>query len=63
MLHGRTPWPAQNEIELINGIYNKKISFSQEISEKSKDFIKKCLEIYEEDRISWEDAFNHRLLQ
>jgi serine/threonine-protein kinase ULK/ATG1 len=53
MLHGRTPWPAQNEIELINGIYNKKIAFSPEISEKSKDFIKHCLEIYEEDRISW----------
>lgn len=32
MLHGRTPWPAQNQIELINGIYNKKISFSPEIS-------------------------------
>lgn len=32
MLHGRTPWPAQNEIELINGIYNKKVSFSPEIS-------------------------------
>ena len=54
MLHGRTPWPAQNEIELINGIYNKKIAFSSEISDKSKDFIKRCLEIYEEDRISWE---------
>lgn len=63
MLHGRTPWPAQNQIELINGIYNKKIAFSPEISEKSKDFIKRCLEIYEEDRISWEEAFTHRLLQ
>ena len=28
MLHGRTPWPAQNEIELINGIYHKKVHFS-----------------------------------
>ena len=63
MLHGRTPWPAQNEIELINGIYNKKISFAAEVSERSKDFIRRCLEIYEEERISWEDAFNHRLLQ
>lgn len=32
MLHGRTPWPAQNEIELINGIYHKKVMFSAEIS-------------------------------
>lgn len=27
MLHGKTPWPAQNEVELINAIYNKKIAF------------------------------------
>lgn len=63
MLHGRTPWPANNELELINGIYNKKITFSNDISEKSKDFIRNCLEIYEENRMSWEEAFAHRLLQ
>ncbi len=36
--------------------------FAHDISERSKDFIKRCLEIYEDDRISWEQAFNHRLL-
>jgi serine/threonine protein kinase len=43
MLHGRTPWPAQNELELINGIYHKKVMFSPEISDHSRDFIRKCL--------------------
>jgi hypothetical protein len=29
MLHGKTPWPANNELQLINGIYNKKPTFSK----------------------------------
>jgi serine/threonine protein kinase len=28
MLHGKTPWPAQNEIELIYAIYHKKPLFA-----------------------------------
>ena len=47
MLHGRTPWPAKNEMELINGIFGKSLNFSKEISEKSKDFIRGCLQIDE----------------
>jgi serine/threonine-protein kinase ULK/ATG1 len=43
MLHGRTPWPASNELQLINGIYSRKPTFSREISELSRDFIRKCL--------------------
>ena len=41
----------------MNGIYTKKVSFSKDISETSKDFIRKCLEIHEEDRMGWEEAF------
>lgn len=43
MLHGRTPWPASNEIQLIQGIYSKKPSFQPSVSGLSKDFILKCL--------------------
>lgn len=43
MLHGRTPWPASNQMQLLNGIYTKKVNFNKDISEVSKDFIKKCL--------------------
>jgi hypothetical protein len=32
MLNGKTPWPANNEIQLVNGIYSKKPVFSKEIS-------------------------------
>lgn len=62
MLHGRTPWPAMNELQLINGIYSKKPLFHPSVSSVSKDFILKCLEIEEERRMSWESAFDHELL-
>lgn len=32
MLHGITPWPASSELQLINGINNKKIVFDPNIS-------------------------------
>ena len=53
MLHGRTPWPASNQLQLLNGIYTKKIIFNKQISELSKDFIRKCLQIHEDERMGW----------
>jgi serine/threonine protein kinase len=50
-------------MQLLNGIYSKKVTFAKDISETSKDFIKRCLEINEEDRMSWDEAFEHRLLK
>jgi serine/threonine protein kinase len=43
MLHGRTPWQATNELQLINAIYSQKVPYSKLISNLSKDFIAKCL--------------------
>ena len=63
MLHGRTPWPATNELQLINGIYSRKPTFAREVSELSRDFIRRCLEINEETRMSWSEAFEHDLLR
>lgn len=63
MLHGYTPWPAKNEIQLVNNIMSKPIHFESWVSEKSRDFIRGCLKIKEDDRISWDDAFNHQLLK
>lgn len=57
MLHGKTPWMANNELQLINAIHTQKIQYSKLISEGSKDFIMKCLTIKEEDRMGWEQAF------
>ena len=61
MLHGKTPWVAANELQLINAIQNQKVGFSKLISDVSKDFISKCLTVSEEKRISWEEAFEHPL--
>jgi len=54
MLHGRTPWQANNELQLINAIYTHKIIYSKLISDSAKDFISRCLVIDEEKRITWE---------
>ena len=53
MLQGRTPWRASNQLQLLNGIYTKKIIFNKQISELSKDFIRKCLQIHEDERMGW----------
>ena len=62
MIRGRRPWPAKNGVLLINGIYGKPVIYSRAISERSKDFIGKCLKIQEEERMSWEEAFEHKLI-
>jgi serine/threonine protein kinase len=45
MLHGRTPWQANNELQLINAIHTHKITYSKLISELAKNFIARCLVI------------------
>lgn len=44
MLHGKTPWQASNELQLVNAIYNHRIVYSK-ISDLAKDFISRCLVI------------------
>lgn len=63
MIHGCTPWPAKNEIQLINNIMSKPIGFDSSVSDRSRDFIRGCLKVKEEDRMSWEEAFNHPLIR
>jgi serine/threonine-protein kinase ULK/ATG1 len=62
MLHGCTPWPANSELQLINAINTKPLTFDPALSDKSKDFIKRCLRRREEDRMTWEEAFSHPLV-
>lgn len=62
MIYGHTPWPANNELQLLNNIMTRAVPFDTSISDISKDFIKKCLKIKEEDRMNWEDAFKHPVL-
>lgn len=49
-------------MQLLNAINTRPVCFDPNISDKSKDFIRKCLKKKEEDRMSWDDAFNHPLL-
>lgn len=65
MLYGKTPWPARSQYELVMNITNIPLKFPYNItiSETSKDFIKKCLEIEEEKRISWEQLFDHKIFR
>ena len=62
MIHGYTPWPASSELQLISGINSKPVAFDPSISDRSRDFIKRCLKKREDERMSWEEAFNHPLL-
>lgn len=62
MLHGRTPWLAHNELQLITAIHSQKIAYSKLISDLSRDFIARCLQIDDDHRITWEEAFAHPLL-
>ena len=62
MLHGKTPWIANNELQLVNAIHSQKLKISKSLSPETRDFISKCLQIEEANRISWEEAFQHPLI-
>lgn len=49
-------------MQLLNNIMTRSVPFNNQISDLSKDFIKKCLRIKEDDRMSWEETFKHPLL-
>ena len=45
MMTGRTPWTGNSEYELIKNIERTPLTFPVELSEITKDFIKRCLAI------------------
>lgn len=65
MLFGKTPWPARSQYELIMSISQNGLKFPYNIpiSETSKLFLKQCLEINEDKRISWEQLFDHKIFR
>ena len=58
-MHGRTPWTARSEFELIKNIETKPLKISDKLSPMVIDFLNKCLKIYEDERISWDGVFKH----
>ena len=60
MLFGRRPYDANNIFDLMNKIENKKLNLiDYNVSSESKDLIIKLLKINPDNRISWDDFFNH----
>ena len=59
MLYGKTPWPCRDVESLLEGIKTKPLLFPYDkpISNNTRDFIRKCLQVEEVSRISWEDIF------
>ncbi|CAD8144826.1 unnamed protein product [Paramecium pentaurelia] len=65
MLFGRTPFNAQSEAALLSNILNKQLIIPQtpSVSELSKDFIKKCLQINDHERFNVKDMYEHQIIQ
>jgi serine/threonine protein kinase len=63
MLCGKTPWPARDQLDLIQNIASMpvKYPFNIQISDLSKDFIKGCLGKDEKERFSWEEVLTHKI--
>lgn len=57
MLHGETPWECKTEKELMEKMIKVPVKFrdSLNISEETKRFVKKCLEVSEDQRMSLSD--------
>lgn len=60
-----TPWMAKDQADLLKQIKTKPLQFPQHIhrSDKVKDLLRGMLKVNEQDRMSWDDVFNHPLLQ
>lgn len=61
MLCGKTPWPARDQLDLIENTKKMplRFPFDIKISDTSKEFIKGCLQYTEKNRFGWEEIFNH----
>lgn len=63
ILYGDIPWPSKDKNHLVYNIYSKPLVFPKniEVSALTQRFIKNCLEIREENRISWDEIFKSEL--
>ncbi|CAD8140140.1 unnamed protein product [Paramecium pentaurelia] len=65
MLYGRTPYNASSEAALISNIQHQQLVLpsSPMVSDESKDFIRKCLQIDEFKRWRVKDMIEHTIMQ
>ncbi|CAD8059172.1 unnamed protein product [Paramecium sonneborni] len=64
MVYGKQPWPCRDIPSYALNIKIQPLKFPVDIrvSDEYQDFIKQCLKKEEKDRISWENLFNHVIL-
>lgn len=64
IIFGYGPWICRNLQAYKDNVMRKPLAFpfNGKIGENTKDFIKKCLVVDEEKRISWKDIFSHPLI-
>lgn len=65
MLYGQTPWKGKSAFTLLKEIEGKSLSFPENptISEEIKGILTKMLQLEEQERISWEELFEMKLLE
>jgi serine/threonine protein kinase len=60
LLHGETPWRGNREYELANNIEHQPLAIRRkDLSPDTVSFLKGTLQIYEKDRLSWNEVFMH----
>jgi serine/threonine protein kinase len=63
-LHGDTPWTASTEIQLAKNIEKIPLHIKRkDLSHDTQDFLKKCLQLKERDRFSWDQIFMHPIFK
>ncbi|CAD8144291.1 unnamed protein product [Paramecium octaurelia] len=64
MVYGKQPWPCRDIPSYAFNIKNQPLKFPVDIrvSDEYQDFIKQCLKKDEKDRISWDQLFQHVIL-
>ena len=64
MLHGKTPWTARRGFQLVNNIENRHLKIERkDLCANTVDFLTKCLQIYEKERMSWNEVFVQPIFQ
>ncbi|EAR96377.2 dual-specificity kinase domain protein (macronuclear) [Tetrahymena thermophila SB210] len=65
MLYGTTPWIGDSQVKLLQNIKSIPLKFPENPirSKEVKDLLRGMLKVKEEERMSWEEIFNHPLIK
>ncbi|CAD8106978.1 unnamed protein product [Paramecium sonneborni] len=65
MLYGRTPYNASSEAALISNIMHQQLMIpsSPTVTDKAKDFIRKCLSVDENKRLRVKEMVHHEIIE